>query len=54
MITVISEKLIMNRENFLLLTDSWADESLTYEEEAGLKHGRENIKNCDFMTLSEL
>ena len=32
----------------------WADMPLTAEEEAGLIHGRENIKSGDFMTLTEL
>ena len=32
----------------------WADMPLTAEEEAGLIHGRENIKSGDFMTITEL
>ena len=51
---MISEKLTVNREDILPFTDSWVDEPLTDEEEAGLKQGRENVKNSDFLTPSEL
>ena len=36
------------------LEDDWADLPLTAEEEEDLKQGRENMKNGDFLTLSEL
>ena len=36
------------------LEDDWADLPLTPEEEEDLKQGRENMKNGDFLTLSEL
>ncbi|MBQ6772948.1 MAG: hypothetical protein IJP48_02685 [Synergistaceae bacterium] len=39
---------------YLRWSRSWADAPLTDEEEAGLKQGREDMKNGDFMTLSEL
>ena len=33
--------------------DDWADAPLTEEEEEGLRQGRENVKNGDYMTLEE-
>ena len=39
---------------YLRWSRSWADAPLTDDEEAGLKQGREDMKNGDFMTLSEL
>ena len=32
---------------------SWADAPLTPEEEEGLRQGRENAKNGDYLTLNE-
>ena len=33
--------------------DDWADAPLTPEEEEGLRQGRENAKNGDYLTLAE-
>ena len=33
--------------------DDWVDAPLTPEEEEGLRQGRENAKNGDYLTLAE-
>ena len=33
--------------------DDWADAPLTPEEEEGLRRGRENARNGDYLTLAE-